>query len=700
MRAQSRWASRVAVVAAAVALGAPLLIMSGEAAAAGPGPNTPVPVTGGFQVPAFHGAGAQGPATPYTSLALSFILKPQNSQQLFSEAQNGVGSNFLSINQFAMEYGANQRFVVQLEHYLSQFGISDFSLYPNGLDLKAVGTTAEVDKAFTVQEERYQVPGVPGKHGMQGVPPQHVYAPDHRAMMPQSLAQTIVAILGLTNYAPWVTQTAHATTKPITSSSTPCVALTGLPNACNTPADFAAQYHLTGLYHKGAEGQGQTIGIVTLAALDQTAPERFWTTVLHMSPGGRTVSVDTVDGGPGKPTTASGTGETDLDTEQSGALAPAANIIVYQAPNTTAGFVDAFMTAASQNVAGSVSASWGESEALIEAFGASGFISSGYQASFDEVFAEMALQGQSTFVASGDSAAYADSRTTGGQWTTLGVGAPASSPFTTAAGGTTLPWAGKATFTFGTLATPFPLSGSATVTTQRAWGWDYLAKALHATNPTIPFATFAPGFIIGSTGGYSTLEPMPSYQQGVPGVQGYSDVPYFTPTATKTDGTTKFGTTYGLKGFKVVTTVSVTPTPGVGQGTSSGGRAVPDVSADADPFTGYLLYNPSATTGKVLQGGWGGTSFVAPQLNGSDAVIASALRHRVGFWNPSIYQFATGRSSPFTPLNQSGTTNDNWFYTGTPGTVYNPATGLGVPDLTQLAADFAAAGPGRRGRRR
>ena len=39
----------------------------------------------------------------------------------------------------------------------------------------------------------------------------------------------------------------------------------------------------------------------------------------------------------------------------------------------------------------------------------------------------------------------------------------------------------------------------------------------------------------------------------------------------------------------------------------------------------------------VLQGGWGGTSFVAPQLNGSTAVIDSALGHRVGFWNPSIY---------------------------------------------------------------
>ena len=698
MRVQSRWASRAAVLAAAVALGAPLLITSGEAGAASPGPNTPVPVTGGFQVPAFHGARAQGPATPYNSLALSFILKPQNSQRLFSQAESGVGSNFLSVNQFAMEYGANQRFVVQLEHYLSQFGISDFTLYPNGLDLKAVGTTAQVEQALGVQEERYYVPAVPGRNGMQGLRAQSVYAPRNRAMLPQRLEQTIVAVLGLTNYAPWVTQKVHASTKPNSLSPTACVALTTLPNACNTPSDFAAQYHLTGLYSQGAEGQGQTIGIVTLAALNRTAPEHFWTTVLHLPPGGRTVSVETIDGGPGAPTTTLGTGETDLDTEQSGGLAPAANVVVYQAPNTTAGYVDGFMTAASQNLAGSVSASWGESDAIIQAFGAAGFIAPGYQASFDEAFAEMALQGQSTFVASGDAGAYAANRTTGGEWFTLGVGSPADSPYTTAAGGTTLPWTGTGAITFGKGLHTDQKYGHVDVTAQRAWGWDYLAKAVSATNG-IPFAVTAPKVVLGSTGGYSALEPMPSYQLGVSGTSHFNDVQYFTPTAAKTDGTTLFGGFYGLSGFSVVTTVSVTSSPSVAQGTGSG-RAVPDLSADADPLTGYLLYNPSANTGVPLQGGWGGTSFVAPQLNGSDAVIASALRHRVGFWNPSIYRFATGANSPFTPLNQPGPTNDNWFYTGTPGTLYNPATGLGVPNFTQLAADFAAAGPGRGSRRR
>ena len=72
--------------------------------------------------------------------------------------------------------------------------------------------------------------------------------------------------------------------------------------------------------------------------------------------------MDNVDGGPGAPSAASGTVETDLDLEQSGALAPGANVIDYQAPNTDFGFADGFFTAASQDTASTVSTSWGESE--------------------------------------------------------------------------------------------------------------------------------------------------------------------------------------------------------------------------------------------------------------------------------------------------------------------------------------------------
>jgi kumamolisin len=76
------------------------------------------------------------------------------------------------------------------------------------------------------------------------------------------------------------------------------------------------------------------------------------------------------------------------------------------------------------------------------------------------------------------------------------------------------------------------------------------------------------------------------------------------------------------------------------------GARCPDLSTDADPDSGYLLYAPWFTQegDPALEGGWGGTSFVGPDLNGSTAVIDSSLSHGVGLWNPSIYSFATGRT--------------------------------------------------------
>ncbi len=62
---------------------------------------------------------------------------------------------------------------------------------------------------------------------------------------------------------------------------------------------------------------------------------------------------------------------------------------------------------------------------------------------------------------------------------------------------------------------------------------------------------------------------------------------------------------------------------------------------------------------------------------------------------PVIYPLASQPGSPFTPLDESGTASDNLFYTGTPGAVYNPGSGLGYPDLSALAAAFARQGGGR-----
>ena len=355
--------------------------------------------------------------------------------------------------------------------------------------------------------------------------------------------------------------------------------------------------------------------------------------------------------------------------EQSGGLAPGANVIVYQAPNTDFGFVDAFFTAASQNVASTVSASWLGSETGLQAAIASGQESPGYQAAFDEAFLEMAAQGQSGFMPTGDWGAYTATIDLG--TTNLSIGTPANSPYITAAGGTTLAWSGTLTGSGGTAAVDVP--------SQRTWGWDYLWQPVAKVDgESLPESVATQ--VTGSGGGFSTLERTPAYQYDVPGMGEYSAVRYLTPTDYSKVGGTNLVEPTGW---------SFNPTPSVTSGYSSG-RAVPDLSTDADPYSGYLLYDPSAAAagGAALQGGWGGTSFVAPQLNGSTAVIDSYLGHRVGFWNPSIYAFATSWSSPFTPLDAVGTSSDNLYYTGNPGSVYNEGSGLGFPNLSELAADF------------
>ncbi len=440
-------------------------------------------------------------------------------------------------------------------------------------------------------------------------------------------------------------------------SGNACVALTTLPDDCNTPQNFATDYNLSPLYRQGAVGSGQTVGIVTLAALDVGAPEAFWQQV-GLPAGNRTLTVDNVDNGPGAPSIAAGTQETDLDVEQAGGVAPGANVIVYQAPHTDFGFVDAFMTAASQDIADSVSTGWGGSETFLRSSVATGSESPGLQAAFDEAFLEMAAQGQSTFVATGDAGAYLATEDL--QTTDLSIGYPANSPFTTAAGGTTLPWSASISGPDGNATVDVPA--------QRTWGWDYLWPAISAVTG-VPEATAAQEAIAGGSGGYSVFEPKPSYQQGVSGTSFFSAVPYLTPTDYQKVGGLLLPTQWDFDG-----------TPPVIHGPGQG-RAVPDLSTNADPETGFLVYVPSfAGVGEAaLQGGYGGTSFVAPDLGGSTAVIDSLIGHRAGLWARPFIPWPLSRALPFTPLDQSGTGSDNLFYTATPGPSTTRAAVSAIP---------------------
>jgi kumamolisin len=658
---------RIAVVAAATAAGTAAALtaaMAGPSAAApGAPPAGEVAVSQGLGPAVLKNASVFGATPPDTPETVSFILRGRNLSYLASAIEDGRSPD-LSVPRFASEFGQLDSLITALESYLGQYGIQARS-YPDNLDVTATGTAGEFDKALSVQQEQFAVPAAPAHDGMTAIPAQDVHGTLQLPYLPAGIGTSVLAILGLTNYAPFSDDLTHTPQGVTSSDSTP-------PTATYTgnlkPSDFASAYDLGPLQAAGIRGQGETLGIVTLAGFDPGAAYHFWRRVLHIATKRDRITVVNVDGGPGAPSEAAGSGESDLDVEQSGALAPDADVVVYQAPNTDYGFADGFFDAASQNAADTLSSSWGESETVLLASVVSGEESPAYAQAFDEAFLELAAQGQSTFVAAGDSGAYDAANDIG--TTNLAVDNPGDSPFVTAAGGTTL--GGTITATVG------GVNVQARMASQRTWGWNWLWPHYQAFGFASE-AAFAAAAVAGGGGGYSGIEPAPAYQQalqqrGGTGTGSYSDVPYLTPAAFTT-----------VDGLYLPTQWTFDAAPPVQQGTADG-RAMPDLSADADPFTGYLLYDPLASP--ALQGGWGGTSFVAPQLNGSAALIDQYVGHRVGLWNPAIYSFAASAGSPFTPLDAAGASNDNLYYTGTPGQIYNAGSGLGQPDLAKLAGDF------------
>jgi subtilase family serine protease len=224
-------------------------------------------------------------------------------------------------------------------------------------------------------------------------------------------------------------------------------ATAGNPPGLLTVVDFANRYDVQPLYRQGVSGKGRTLGIVTLANFTPSDAFAYWS-ALGLTVNANRISIVNVDGGPGAPSDASGSLETTLDVEQSGGIAPGANIIVYQAPNTNQGFVDVFATAVDGNLADSLSVSWGfwewyqnlENSPVTDP--TTGQTVSITTASH-ELFLRAAVQGRTLFAASGDGGAYDINNDFGCSpqsnpscSLTLSVNNPASDPAITAAGGT------------------------------------------------------------------------------------------------------------------------------------------------------------------------------------------------------------------------------------------------------------------------
>ena len=132
--------------------------------------------------------------------------------------------------------------------------------------------------------------------------------------------------------------------------------------------------------------------------------------------------------------------------------------------------------------------------------------------------------------------------------------------------------------------------------------------------------------------------------------------------------------------------------PGVINGSSSGGRQVPDVALDADPSTGFSIYTTSnGTTG---WGDAGGTSAGAPSwaamaaIYNQYAAVPQTRGGRLGFANPSVYALASSSQSALPFHDTTSGTNPYGPYSPTAGWDYS--TGWGTPDAGNLIPELLA----------
>ncbi|MBV9784934.1 MAG: S53 family peptidase, partial [Acidisphaera sp.] len=176
-------------------------------------------------------------------------------------------------------------------------------------------------------------------------------------------------------------------------------------------------------------GKGQCIALIELGGGFKPADTRQAFKAMNLPP--PTVVAVSVDNGLNKPSPDDGAdGEVALDIQVAGGVAPGAQIAVYFAPNTDAGFADAITQAVHDTThkPSVISISWGSAE------------SSWTQqavAAMDTALQDAATLGVSVFVASGDNLA-----TDGVSDGKAHVDFPASSPWAIGCGGTNITTAG------------------------------------------------------------------------------------------------------------------------------------------------------------------------------------------------------------------------------------------------------------------
>lgn len=343
-------------------------------------------------------------STSKLTFVVTLPLRHQSELRSLVAAVSTPGSvdygHYLTPAQFAARFAPTAAQVSNVTSYLRSQGISVTGVSSNRAVIDATGSTAAAQRAFGTTIGRYYDPRLN----------RHYYANDHAVALPAAVAPDVLAVVGLDNH--FVRR--HP---PVPRSANPLAG--GGPAGGYTPAQLKTGYDVAPLASAGYTGSGQKVGLFELAGFKQANITAYDNQYSLGSPAPSVVSVDG-----GNSTLGNAEVEVELDIEVVQAMAPKANITVWEGPNSDKGVIDTYNAMATSNTTPANSTSWGECEpdattATIN--------------SESQIYSQMAAQGQTLYAASGDSAAY-DCGTQG----QLAVDNPADDPNVTGAGGTRL----------------------------------------------------------------------------------------------------------------------------------------------------------------------------------------------------------------------------------------------------------------------
>src|SRR5436305_6267405 len=361
------------------------------------------------------------------SLAVGLSLRNQAELaaylQQITTPHSPLYHHYLNAETFAALYGPLPSSEAAVISYLRSQGLKITATYPNHLVVDAQGTVAQAEQTFQTQINNYQE--ADGKRFIA-----NASAPS----LPITLAPLVASVVGLDNLVQYGrVPLSHGQAKPSLAPSKnapaditcPQPGSTTLPTSY-TPSQIATAYNFNQLYANGNLGEGQTVGLLEL---DGFSPNDI---ALYASCfGGKNTAIQTIpiDGYNG----AAGTNaaEVELDLEMVVGLAPRlASLRVYEASITSlAAYNDAWARIINDGTP-VVSTSWVFCE---QEAGVSNEIQQ------ENIFFQTAAaQGQTILAASGDLGATGCYNPQTGTNTNPAVDDPASQPYVTGVGGTTL----------------------------------------------------------------------------------------------------------------------------------------------------------------------------------------------------------------------------------------------------------------------